>query len=62
MVLLANFLGYSQKPFFNTMLPTLNVNLLVIWLMCLMLFTTLYFDFFAKLIDLASRLGSKGKG
>ena len=51
----------AQKPFFNSMLPTLTVNLMVIWLMCLMLFVTLYFDFFAKLIDLASRIGSKGK-
>ncbi len=41
----------SSKPFFGTHIDTFKFNLSVIWLMSMILYFTLYWDLFKKLID-----------
>ncbi|MDP4845535.1 MAG: ATP-binding cassette domain-containing protein [Salibacteraceae bacterium] len=45
-----------SKQVFGKSVSTKNVNVMVLWLMCIMLAITLYFDGFKKLLDLFSNI------
>jgi hypothetical protein len=48
-----------KKPFFGSLFDTYNFNTCVIWFFTLLLFITLYFDFFKFILELFSKLSFK---
>lgn len=45
-----------KKNFFGTMVDTIWINILVLWIMCTLLAVTLYFDAFKRLMDVFSNI------